>query len=206
MDQAGKPECPLGINRLKKHGFNFSSFTPCLKKSVALLSHKIRSGERTTIRILKSLLRIIGHMLFVGATLYAGGAIHYWLGWPGWVRDFGAVFFVGVCLFYWFIPWQHQRIRRLICLSFLAVLFIAYFAKTPIERTWDPRHEKRVTAVIDGDLVTFSNFRDAVHRIDEPAHVRWTTRTVDLSTLQSAELIMQPFGSFKALEHVMMSF
>lgn len=145
-------------------------------------------------------------MLFVAAVLYAGGAVYYWLGWPGWVRTGGAIVLVVGGLFVWFAPLHHRRALRWTCVVCLAVLFTGYFAKTPIARTWDPRHEKRVTAHYDGDLITFSNFRDAVHRIDEPALVRWTKRTIDLSQLQSAELIMQPFGSLKALEHVMMSF
>ncbi len=159
-----------------------------------------------TIRLLIFLLRAAGHVFFIGITLYAAGAVYYWLGWPDWLRTGGAVILAVACLVVWFAPWSHRPGRRVVCLSCLAVLFVAYFTKAPVDRTWDPRHEKRVTAEIDGNVITLSNFRDAVHRIGEPAQVRWTTRTVDLGQLESAELIMQPFGSLKALEHVMMSF
>ena len=51
-----------------------------------------------------------------------------------------------------------------------------------------------------------AKLRDAIHRVNEPSRPRWTKRSLDLSQLQSAELILQPFGDFRALEHVMLSF
>ena len=88
----------------------------------------------------------------------------------------------------------------------MAILTVAYLSNTPVEQNWVPLNERHVSAVIDGDIARLDNFRDAIHRVNESSTPRWTQRTLDLSQLQSAELILQPFGDFRALEHLMMSF
>jgi hypothetical protein len=106
----------------------------------------------------------------------------------------------------WFVPAAPRWVRRLSVLSCMAILTVGYVSKTPVEQNWVPLHERHVSAVIDGDIARVDNFRDAIHRVNEPSTPRWTQRMLDLSQLQSAELILQPFGDFRALEHVMLSF
>jgi hypothetical protein len=75
-----------------------------------------------------------------------------------------------------------------------------------VNRIWIPLQDRNVTAVVEDGIATLTNFRDAIHRTGEPSIPRWTMETFDLSQLKGAELIMQPFGEWKALEHVMLSF
>ena len=155
---------------------------------------------------MRRLLTFLLHLLAVLAILYFGLAIHYWLGWPGWVRDYGSLTFVLAMLLIWFLPLRGRMPRRLGVLTCIAVLATFYATKKPVERDWIPLHEKRVTAVIDGDVAHLENFRDAIHTIGQPAEPRWTKRSFDLSQLERAEFILQPFGTSKATEHAMITF
>ncbi|MEM8826147.1 MAG: DUF4105 domain-containing protein [Pseudomonadota bacterium] len=140
------------------------------------------------------------------AVAYFGLAIHYWLGWPSWVRSYGALVFVviGICL--WFLPDHSRRVGRGMVLTSVSVLAVAYALKTPVDQTWVPLHQELVSARIDGTSVQVSNFRDAVHAAGEPAEPRWVNTSFDLADLMGAELILQPFGDSKATEHVILSF
>jgi hypothetical protein len=155
---------------------------------------------------MKHILTTLGHVSIVLAICFLGLAIHYWLGWPDWLRRYGSVVFVCATVAIWFLPVRGRSIRRIGVVSCLMVLAVAYFSKSPIDQNWVPLHARHVTAAIDGDIVRLDNFRDAIHRRSEPAISRWQQTTFDLSKLQTADLILQPFGNLKAMEHAMMSF
>ena len=71
---------------------------------------------------------------------------------------------------------------------------------------WVPLQARNVTATFDGDRALLTNFSDALHRPGEPSNPRWIEKTLDLSQLEAAALILQPFGNLQAFEHVMLSF
>jgi hypothetical protein len=154
----------------------------------------------------KRLVSIAAGTLVCVVSCYLGLAIHYWLGWPAWVRSYGAILFPVAALASWFLPGRLRPLRRLAALASIAVLMTAYVLKQPVEQAWIDLHARNVSAVLHGDIATLTNFRDAIHRTGVPSVARWTTRALDLSKLERAELIMQPFGDWKALEHVMLSF
>lgn len=150
--------------------------------------------------------RILVGTAVVLLACYLGLAIWYWLGWPDWLRSTGAVLFPPAMIALWFLPGNRRTIRRAAAVAAIAALMTAYVAKRPVEQHWIDIMARDVTAIVDGDVATLTNFRDAIHRTGEPSVARWTTQVLDLSTLESAELIMQPFGEWKAMEHVMLSF
>jgi hypothetical protein len=156
--------------------------------------------------IAKRILAILLGTAVILSSCFLGLALRYWLGWPGWVRTAGTFAFPLAILALWFAPGPARRSRRYGATAALAALMAAYLAKQPLDRTWIPLHAENVTAAIDGDIATLTNFRDAIHRPGEPSIPRWVTRRLDLSRLEQAELIMQPFGDWKPLEHVMLSF
>lgn len=138
--------------------------------------------------------------------LYGGFAIHYWLTWPDWLRRGGSWAFPAVLLFLWFAPGGGLWRRRVVALGLTAALAAAFLAKEPVERDWIALQSESARAEIDGDLATIANFRDAVHRSGMNPEVRWTTETFDLAQITGVDLIIQPFGNFEALAHVMLSF
>lgn len=137
---------------------------------------------------------------------FFAGAIHYWLPWPAFVRDWGAIAFVLILPALWFIPGLWLKARRGLVVVIFAGIGTAYFTKLPVEQDWVPLQAQHPFAAISGDEVTISGFRDAIHTPGGPSEPRWITERFDLSQLIGADIILQPFGSMKAMAHVMLSF
>lgn len=161
-----------------------------------------RGGWRAARRLISGL---AAAAIVVAAIIMAGGLV-YWLGLPAWPRQIAG----GVCLIgipaLWFWPGRFKCVRRIFVVGVLTVFFAHYYTKDPIDRDWVALHENNVSAEILGDTVTLHHFRDAIHRIDEPAEVRWTTQTFQLSELEGADFIVQPFGDSPIMVHIFMSF
>lgn len=155
---------------------------------------------------LRRILGIGAGVLVVLAGVYLGLAIHYWIPWPASLRQAGSFLFPLAIWGLWFLPGRWRGTRRGVALAGIAALFAAFLTKQPAPQDWVALQEHNPTAVIDGNKVTITNFRDAIHRPGEPSIPRWTTATFDLSTLKGVDLILQPFGNAKALAHVMLSF
>lgn len=165
-----------------------------------------RHAARSATGALLAIPRIVLGVAVAGLSLFGAMTIHYWLGWPDWVRSVGPWAFPVAVLGLWFIPGGWRWRRRIAALALIAALLVAYAAKEPIERDWIDLQDRTASAVFDGDRATIINFRDAIHRAGEPPEARWTAATFDLSQLTGVDLIIQPFGGVKALAHVMLSF
>lgn len=140
------------------------------------------------------------------AAFFAAGASYYWLGWPDPIRTGLSWLFVPAVALGWFLPGKRRLARRGVTLAGLALFFYAYAAKTPYPQTFVPLHENVANVVFEGNRVTITSFRDAVHPVGAPAQPRWETRSFDLADLVGAQFILQPFGNSLATVHVMTSF
>ena len=151
-------------------------------------------------------LGIVLAVAVVLASLYFALAIHYWIGWPDAVRNVGAFAFPAAMLALWFAPGRRRGARRILVAAAFLALGTAYAVKLPAAQDWVALQGEHAFATFDGDMVTITNLRDAVHRPGAPSEPRWITARFDLSTLEGVDLIIQPFGGVKALAHVMLSF
>jgi hypothetical protein len=144
-------------------------------------------------------------LVFVLA-VFCALAIRYWVPWPEWVRDVGALTFPVLILGLWFAPLQWLRLRRGVAALLLIGVLCAYWSKSPAPQDWRDLHSREAWVEIDGDRATIHNYRDALHDPGVASVPRWTTQTFDLSAIEGMDLILQPFGDLKAMEHVMLSF
>ena len=165
-----------------------------------------KSPVATKPSLVVRLVRAIVTLCVLLAIMFFGLAIHFWLGWPEAVRDYGSIAFVAILAGLWLVPVADARWRRAIVLASLAAVALAYGAKSPVDQEWIPLHERHAAVSFNGDRATSDNFRDAIHTVGAEAEPRWTTAQFDLSQLTGAELILQPFGPWRVTEHAMLTF
>ncbi len=144
--------------------------------------------------------------LIVLSGLYLALAIHYWLPFPQTLRDLAAVVFLVCVVGLWFWAGRTRPVRRIAAGVLIVVVFTAYMAKTPVPQDWVDLQSQKASVVSDGDRVTINNYRDAIHVSGQASIPRWTTQTFDIDQLQTADLVIQPFGNNKALAHILISF
>lgn len=157
-------------------------------------------------RHVRTLLRIALTVLVVFSAAYLALAIHFWLPWPPFVRTVLSWGLLPLVLCLWFWRGSGRRTRRAGALLILTGFLSAYMLKTPVTQDWVPLMEHEAYITREGDLITIHNFRDTVHETGKPPRIRWTQARFDLSQIEGADLIIQPFGGVKALAHVMLTF
>lgn len=96
--------------------------------------------------------------------------------------------------------------RCCIVLLLLACVFLPYWMIEPSnERDWKPEFGETGSAVVEGDWVTLSNFRNFDYTLDGEVSERWETRRVRLSRLQGVDLFHDTFMG-DTVAHPILSF
>lgn len=137
------------------------------------------------------------------------GSLALWFQLPGatWSVAISSAIFAGLglsAIFALFRP-SGKRPFLLFGVAFAAVLVFWTSLIPPNDRDWSPEVARQVTGVIDGDLLTLTNFRDFEWRSEEDVTEIWTTRTFDLSQIETVDLFMS-YWAGPTMAHLMVSF
>ena len=88
----------------------------------------------------------------------------------------------------------------------LALVLVPWSFKKPSnDRDWAPEYARTAGATVDGDAVTFTNFRNFDYSMDGTVTERWETRTVHLSKLRGIDFFLNYWGS-PLIAHPIFSF
>jgi hypothetical protein len=153
----------------------------------------------------RRLLRPLCGLIIVIMTAWGAAALFYSR--PGGSRA-GAVlavaFVAASALAFWRLP---RRGRTLTAFLLVFAALVVWWLRLPAsgDRDWQPEVAVAPWATQSGDLLTIHGVRNFEYRTETDFVPRWETRTYDISTLDSGDLIAVYWGS-KAIAHIMLSF
>jgi hypothetical protein len=158
-------------------------------------------------RICWVILAIVLVLAIAIASAWASLALWYRLPIPELARAVagGAFVMLGICTIVAFFGRLRFRAGLIFLAAFAAVL-IWWGTLRPLgQADWAPDVARQVTGVLTGDTLTLTNVRDFDWRSDNDFTERWTTRSYDLTKLQTLDLFMS-YWAGPYMAHVIMSF
>lgn len=133
------------------------------------------------------------------------GAIHFDGPFPGRGNLVLGILWLALLTYFVFRA-RSARDRRLSLAAGLAVVIVPWSFKQPSnDRNWAPEYARTAGATVDGDAVTFTNFRNFDYALDGSITERWETRTVHLSKLRGIDFFLNYWGS-PLIAHPIFSF
>lgn len=160
---------------------------------------------------LRSTLRIVSAIIFtlviVVATAWAALALWYRLPLPELGRGLVACLFALLGFATAIALFSRRHLRALVpfAVAFAAVLLWWSTIHPPEHADFVPDVSRQVTGTRDGDMLALTNVRDFEWRTKTDFTERWTTRTYDLTKLQTLDLFMS-YWAGPEMAHVIMSF
>ena len=156
-------------------------------------------------KMLKKLGRWIWWKVLALVILWTLGAVYFDGPFPGianfllgvlWMLLLGVIFLLS----------RSSRQRGLGFAFALAIVIVPWLFKRPSQdRDWAPEYGRAASATVEGDAVTFTNFRNFDYAMDGTVTERWEKRTVHLSKLRGIDLILNYWGS-EWIAHPIFSF
>jgi hypothetical protein len=161
-----------------------------------------RSG---TVRVLRFIGRNLLRLLMLFPALWCFGAIYFDGPFPGSGNMILGIVWLALAVFLLFRA-RSKRDRWLSFAGALAVVILPWSFKSPRnDRDWSPEYARTANATVDGDAVTFTNYRNFDYKLDGTITERWETRTVHLSKLRGIDFFLNYWGS-PMIAHPIFSF
>ncbi len=179
--------------------------TSAVREESASSGTSIKGAGR---RIASNLLGLLRALLYLLGLAWASGAVYYDAPLPNegqWGRALLAIGYASVVLLT-LVALGSSRRRFLGWIISIAIVAVPWSLKKPASRTdWKPGASRMPSALIEGNLVTFHNFRHFQYDKKGEALNRWESRTVDLSKLEGLDFIHHELAS-SPLAHPLLSF
>ena len=145
-------------------------------------------------------------LLLLPVTLWTLGAIWFDGPLPGIGNGFLAFFWV-ILLAFAVSRSKKTRLRFLGWLAMFLVVFIPWsFKKPSSQRDWETESARVPGATLEGDLVTFTNFRNFDYQPDGTPIEKWETKQFHLSKLKHMDFFMTYWGGRALVGHPIFSF
>ena len=158
-------------------------------------------------RIARTSLTVILSLTVAILTAWAGLAMWYRLPAAELGRGIAAGFFILFGLATAIALFGRFRTRAFIqFVAAFALILVWWSTIKPLATAdWAPDVGRQVTGTLDGNLLTLKDVRNFEWRSDTDFTEHWTTRTYDLSALQTTDLFMS-YWSGNKIAHVIVSF
>lgn len=146
-------------------------------------------------------------LLVAALSLWAALALWYRLPAPEWgkylaIAAFGV--FTSIVI-YNFIKGPRLKSIATYALVFLGMLVWWSSIVPPATGNWAPDVARQTTGVIEGDILTLTNVREFEWQSKHEAIENWTTRTYDLSKLETVDVFLS-YWSGPQMAHFILSF
>lgn len=159
------------------------------------------AGNKALRAIGRNLLRLVMLLLL----LWCFGAIYFDGPYPGRGNLVLGILWVALVAIL-LVRARSARARWLSLAAGLALVLVPWSFKRPSnDRNWSAEYARTAGATVDGDTVTFTNFRNFDYSMDGTVTERWETRTVHLSKLQGIDFFLNYWGS-PLIAHPIFSF
>lgn len=161
--------------------------------------------------MLKRLLRIVFLAVVMGLMAYltVWTALAFWYQLPVTpaMRTASAVGFAGFGLLMVLAQFGSRRVaaQAAFVLAFAIVYGWWNSITPPADGNWSPDVARQVTGQIDGDILTLNGVREFEWRSETDTTEIWSTRTYDLSTIQTTDLFMS-YWAGPSMAHLILSF
>ncbi|WP_027232107.1 DUF4105 domain-containing protein [Phyllobacterium sp. UNC302MFCol5.2] len=157
--------------------------------------------------VARILIATILSLVIVLATAWAALALWYRLPGPEYLRALAGCVFAILGIVAIIAMFTRRMFRGLatFLIAFAALLLWWSTIRPPAQADWAPEVSRQVTGTMDGNVLTLTNVREFEWRGKTDFVERWSTRSYDLSKLQTADLFMSYWGN-PNIAHVIMSF
>jgi hypothetical protein len=156
-------------------------------------------------RIVPALGRNLLRLALLFPALWTFGAVYFDGPLPGGGNLVLGILWIALTVFL-LLRARSMRDRWLSFAGCLALAMVPWSFKQPSNtRDWSPEYARTAGATVDGDTVTFTNFRNFDYALDGTVTERWETRTVHLSKLRSIDFFLNYWGS-PLIAHPIFSF
>jgi hypothetical protein len=166
---------------------------------------RVRAGRAGFARVKRTAIWSLGFAAAV-AGVWACGALAYFPGWPFAARLGAALVFVAVSVF----SIRSARGGVLGPASVVACASLVWIALRFVapsnDRAWGPDQDRLPVVRREGEAVVVENVRNTVYRGESDFEVRWETRRYDLAAIRSVDFVVEPFGRWRGLAHVFLTF
>ncbi len=170
------------------------------------MQRDLQPGQRSPFRFLRVVAIVVIGVVVVFATAWTALAIYYSNLPGGIVRTGASLGFVLITAASFGL--LRRRVRTLVVFAVAFALILGWWLTIPPshDRDWAVDVAVLPSVTVDGDLATVRDIRVFEYRSNDDFDARYDTRTYDLNTIESLDLVLSYWDGNRDIAHTMLSF